>query len=478
MKITYINSQNIKKKYLSDYTTYKAYEELEKFYGPYELFTKVSTYFRSNNELPSYIGKGVYSNIDYIIQKVNNKMSFSPNLSQSLFGGGKGDNYSKILISTLGEMFERIIGALAYYTDKDNLIFGSYKDLSKQFNLISPDKIKLFAPEQIEKEKVFYNNFTEDSKVRWVKGTYLNKNTEIWVPAQLVYIFYPFEVHGECKIGYSTSGGLSLHDNKELALYHGITECIERDQINLRWYNKLPPENIQYENLENKSIYSKKIIEEAQKTDKVITSQYHNIDMHEFPVVTTVSYNDDLEKFSFCAGGGVGSSIEDAVESSFKEYGQSELNLKSLFYNPNWYSSKSMIELFGFEDFDIDNMKLFYEIVPFYGLSKNKNKLNWYLYDGKVYDSKKMIRENKNNFFELKKLLLKYNIDPIIFDFTPLDFNHIKLMKSYIPELTQAFLPNSPCLGHPRFYKAAFENKYIDRELKFSDLNTEPLPFP
>ena len=61
---------------------------------------------------------------------------------------------------------------------------------------------------------------------------------------------------------------------------------------------------------------------------------------------------------------------------------------------------------------------------------------------------------------------------------TPLGFNYIKLMKSYIPDLTQAFLPNSPCLGHRRFYETAFKNGYIDKKLEYSDLNTEPLPFP
>ena len=476
MKISYINNKNINHQYISDYSTYKAYQELEKYYGPYELFTKVTTYFRSVNELPSYIGKGVYSNIDFIIQNISNSTSFNPNLSQSLFGGGKGRSFSKVLISTLGEMFERIIGALSYYEDKEDFIYGSYEELSKEKDLLNPENMKIFADEQYNTKDFNFLPFKKNTPIRWVRGSYWISNKNIWVPAQLVYIFFPFEVENEKKIGYSTSGGLSLHDNENLALYHGITECIERDQINLRWYNKIPPDSIPYSKVKF-SEFGQNIIDESNKNNTVLRSQYHNLDLHEYPVVTSTSFDKNLTKFSFCAGGGVGSDLSSAIESSFKEYGQSELNLKSLFYNPNWYSSKSMIELFGFEEFDIDNMQLFYEIVPFYGLKKNRNKLDWYLESNKKYQIKNSNKKG-NEIERLRTVLSENNIDPIIFDMTPLGFNYIKLMKSYIPDLTQAFLPNSPCLGHRRFYETAFKNGYIDKKLEYSDLNNEPLPFP
>lgn len=480
MRINVINSHDITHNYIESYDTYRAYHELKRYYGPYELFTKVTTYYRSVNELPSYIGKGVYSNVDYMLQKIVNKDSFNPELTQSLFGGGKGNNFSKILISTLGEMFERIIGSFAYYEDKDSFIFGSYNTLKKQYNLMNPESIKIFADEQILNNEVYYEKFTVDNNIRWVKGKKWISEEEVWVPAQLVYLFFPFDKKGEAKVGYSTSGGLSLHDNEFLALYHGITECIERDQINLRWYNKIPPERINYEKIKDFSTFGKNILSESKKTEKEISSQYHNMDMHEFPVVTSISYDLNLDKFSFCAGGGSGDNLAESVESSFKEYGQSELNLKSLFYNPNWYSSRSMIDLFDFdeEEFDINNIRLFYEIVPYYGLRSTRNLLNWYINDGDEYTDRKIRVRASRGEKEFKNILKNYDIDPIIFDFTPKDFKYIKLMKSYIPELTQAFLPNFPCLGHRRFYEVAYNNGYSDKILEFQDLNKEPLPFP
>lgn len=188
---------------------------------------------------------------------------------------------------------------------------------------------------------------------------------EVLVPAQLVFIYYPFKTEGETRIGYATSGGLSLHDDRERALLHGITECIERDAINLRWYNQIPAAPIDLDNLLGLSAYGRSVLDHAKKTGKEIKAYQHNIDLDAYPVVTTVSFDTDLRKFSFCAGGGVGPSLTHAVESSLREYGQSELNLRSLFYNPHWYSSRSMIGLFGFDEFLLEEMTLFYEIVPY-----------------------------------------------------------------------------------------------------------------
>lgn len=479
MKISVINNVSIRYKYFSSYKTYSAYRELERYYGPYELFNKVSTFYRSTYELPSYIGKGVYNNVDYMIQKMNQDMGNDPAFSKSLFGGGKGNTYSKLYISTLGEMFERIIGAFSYFAYRDSFVFGSYTELKNQYPLMLPEEIEIFAKEQFTPE-FHYREFTQDTKIRWVKGTKLLDGEEIYVPAQLVFIYFPLEIQGETRIGYATSGGLSLHDNQELALYHGITECIERDEINLRWYNRIPPEKIDYEELDSFSRYGISILDHKEKINKQVESYYHNMDIHEIPVITSISFDEELRKFSFCAGGGSGDIVEEAIESAFREYGQSELNLRNLFYCPNWYSSKAMLDLFGFEHFDLRDMTLFYEIVPYYGLKDNRKRLDWYLMDdtSKFTPRERNFEEEVDAYKRLLMILKKYHINPVIFDFTPKGFQFIRLMKSLITELTFAFLPNAPCLGNHRFYDTAYENGYSEHRYSFEELNPEPLPFP
>ena len=66
---------------------------------------------------------------------MNKDMGNDPSLSKSLFGGGKGYTYSKLYISTLGEMFERIIGAFSYFWFNSSFLFGSYSELSNENSL-------------------------------------------------------------------------------------------------------------------------------------------------------------------------------------------------------------------------------------------------------------------------------------------------------------------------------------------------------
>lgn len=477
MNVTVINRTGIRYGYHQEYATHRAYRELERYYGPYELFEKVSTYFRTSAELPSYIGKGVYNDIDYIMQSMTEKFGNNANLARSLFGGGKGDTFTKLYISTLGEMFERIIGALSYYAHKDRFVFGSARELDGDHLVCGPDEISIFAPEQFDDPDFLFSAFTADTRINWIPMHRLIGGEEVLVPAQLVFIYYPLETPGETRIGYATSGGLSLHDDRERALLHGITECIERDAINLRWYNRIPATRIDMHEIRGLSDYGRTVLDHAEKTGKQIKAYQHNIDLEEYPVITTVSFDENLRKFSFCAGGGVGSSLTQALESSFKEYGQSELNLRSLFYNPNWYSSRSMVDLFGFDDFSLEDMTLFYEIVPYYGLEKNRSKLDWY-FGGADEARSATPPPDRDEYHHLLTVLEQSQIDPLVLDLTPSDFSSISLMKSFVPQLTFAFLPNRPCFGHRRFYQLAYQHGLIDAPLRYEDLNSEPLPFP
>jgi len=478
VNVTVINRTGVRYGYRKPHATYRAYRELERYYGPYELFDKVSTYFRTSAELPSYIGKGVYNDIDYILQSMIDNFGQNANLSKSLFGGGKGNTFAKLYISTLGEMFERIVGAMSYYAHRDRFVFGSARELSDRYAVCGPNEISIFAPEQLADPDFLFSEFTEDARINWIPMRRLLTGEEVLVPAQLVFIYYPLETEGESRIGYATSGGLSLHDDRERALLHGITECIERDAINLRWYNRIPAAPIDLTELPGLSDYGRSVIAHSEKTGKRIEAYQHNIDLESYPVVTTVSFDDHMRKFSFCAGGGVGATLTEAVESSFREYGQSELNLRSLFYNPNWYSSRSMIDLFGFDEFSLEEMTLFYEIVPYYGLKRNRSKLEWYFAGaakGKLSEAGAVVVDE---FAHLLAVLEKEKIDPLVIDLTPPGFTSISLMKSFVPQLTFAFLPNRPCFGHSRFYRLAYERGLIDAPLRYEDLNPEPLPFP
>jgi ribosomal protein S12 methylthiotransferase accessory factor len=73
-------------------------------------------------------------------------------------------------------------------------------------------------------------------------------------------------------------------------------------------------------------------------------------------------------------------------------------------------------------------------------------------------------------------VLKRHKLDPITFDCTPSGLNQLRLMKVFLPELTQAFLQSVPMLGHPRFHRGA-ELTGI-RAHEEQALVDDPLPYP
>ncbi|BAL80236.1 YcaO-like family protein [Caldisericum exile] len=467
--------------YNLDENGYNALEELAKFYGPLNPLVKVNTYFRTLRELPLSIAHGVYSDLDFIIQKLTCDVSNNPGLTSRMFGGGKGTGLSAVFASSVGEIVERMLGCLSYFMVKDKLVFGSFKDLQKKgFNLLSPDSTYLFADEQLNNTVNGFDKFTVDTKLSWIEGKRLLNNEKVWVPAQLVLLYY-IPQENEARIGFSTSGGLSLHINEEEALFHAITECMERDALNIGWYSRIPPFEIELDEISD--IRLKKIMEYDKSLLNNVRFYYHNIDMFDFPIVTAVKFEKDITKFSYCSGAGVSDTIEGAIVSALNEYAQSEANLKLLFYCPEWIASRSSVEVFDFDETkELSELKLFYQIVPYYGAKANFGKLVWY-FEGnkkiKLSELKKYDRKaNLSRLDNLKIHLKQYGIDPIVFDFTPPQFNSLKLVKVYIPELTPAFLSSKPLFGHKRFYEVPKKLGYSDKMNNYQDLNNDPIPFP
>lgn len=79
--------------------------------------------------------------------------------------------------------------------------------------------------------------------IEWIWGYSLSRKEPVLVPANLVY--YPYEgVPDEKHIARSDTNGLAAGNNMEEAVLHGIFELIERDQVTISEYNRLPVKRI------------------------------------------------------------------------------------------------------------------------------------------------------------------------------------------------------------------------------------------
>lgn len=340
---------------------------------------------------------------------------------------------------------------------KDN-ISGSYKELSKEYNLLSPKNFSLFTEKENIDNKHMCEKFDENSKLIWVEMKNANSDKKMWVPAQLIYLLYVGK-QSENQIGYSSSGGLSCHNTIYDAKNHGIYEIIERDAINICWNCKIPPKIIDFDK-EVKSQKLKMLFDRYYYLLDDIKVYLHDVTNDAY-VITAIKKDSNIKKYYYLSGGGVSTNIDEAIEGAITEFIQAENNLKNLIFTPDWHAAHSINYLFNVpEDVDYRDLKLFYQIVPYYGIDKNFNKLYWYLNNGELikYSNIKKIAKLNDDFPEGFWCV----------DFTNEQLNYIKIIKSFNPVLTPAYMSSVPMKGHKRYRKYASGDKMVE----------DPIPFP
>ncbi|WP_456325742.1 YcaO-like family protein [Desulfonauticus submarinus] len=146
---------------------------------------------------------------------------------------GRGFNFDQARIRLYMEMVERF-SAYAQIEEEhltnllkpQKLVFDSYSSLkNKKFNLLDPNSLALDAPYL-------------DEKIFWLKGkiSLPEKNQDILIPAQLVFLFFnPGEISLMSNLG---STGLAAGINQDQAKLNALLEIIERDSETLSLYDE------------------------------------------------------------------------------------------------------------------------------------------------------------------------------------------------------------------------------------------------
>ncbi|MFH1503597.1 MAG: YcaO-like family protein [Candidatus Diapherotrites archaeon] len=141
-------------------------------------------------------------------------------------------------IKSLGEYLER------YCLDNphQDFCFGPYNELKD--SALNPSLFINFRDCDLGFRKNEYIEKVKNSKLRWVKGKDISNNSEILIPAQLVYVDFNFE--DEPMIRPRVSTGAATNETLEEAFYSGIMENIERDSYMVSYLSKkqLPKINL------------------------------------------------------------------------------------------------------------------------------------------------------------------------------------------------------------------------------------------
>ena len=459
---------------------------LSKVNGP---FRRVVSYLGPDGQLHVAVGHVEPFDIDHVLARIAVSPSLESGVATNVHGGGKGYGLPDMYLSSVGEAAERILATMRYFAHENDYRFGTARDLEKDgCRFVGPEELHIFAPDQ---RSMFapggqFEPYSIDSPLCWISGRRLVSDEVVLAPAQMVELWYRFRP-GEVAIGYSQSGGLSCHVSREAAVYHAITELIERDQLNLRWYSAIPPVRVQLDVDLGNDLNGDSLASDLSRSPIEPEIYYHNLDLHAVPVFTVIRFDEYFGQFSYLAGGGADTDASAALVKAMTEFGQSERMLRMAVLSPDKPLGQAVGRMFAVRhDASLAEFDVFFKVMGFYGNSRNRDKLNWYrsgperaLFSdlrNSASHPEGVAPETKLN--RLKDVLTKVGIDPIIFDFTPPDWKYLRLMKVMIPQLTMAFLPSKPMLGHPRFANARRIAGVSDETVTFSELIRDPLPYP
>nr|CBH39496.1 conserved hypothetical protein, YcaO-like family [uncultured archaeon] len=131
---------------------------------------------------------------------------------------GKGTTAAEARVSAMMEAIER------YSAEVRNMKFlmDRYSELSGTENVLNPKE--LIIPDYVKN--------AEEVRIPWVRGYDLIQDEEIYVPANAVFHPMPSE-YDRVRLFRTNTNGLASGNELEEAIFHGLSEVIERDAWSL-----------------------------------------------------------------------------------------------------------------------------------------------------------------------------------------------------------------------------------------------------
>jgi ribosomal protein S12 methylthiotransferase accessory factor len=386
-------------------------------------------------------------------------------------GGGKGATMLRPLLGALGEMTERLLAILHFTSLQERVRYGSYLELARAgYQGLAPDEVPLFAAAQYAAPGFEFAPFEEDTWLGWVEGSDLLTGEPVWVPAQLVLMYY--KPHpDERMIGYATTAGLAFQTARLRAILHGLFEVIERDALNIRWYSRLPPARIIVD-LKRVLAAELGVPQSRMKTPDLDVDVFLLTLDSPIPVVATIGIDRSRVDRAFLGGTGASSRREDALAQALFELGQCQTGFH--FEDP---FGRLPIDA----DTDLADVVEFFDAPLYYGHERNIAKTAWFTANDHCVEWEVLPTSGADTeeavYERMRQWLREGALRAVVLDFGDVCPPGMAITKVFVPGLTHACPPRNPMLGHPRFTELPYRLGLSGHPLVFEDLHTDPAPF-
>jgi ribosomal protein S12 methylthiotransferase accessory factor len=283
-------------------------------------------------------------------------------------GGGKGVSMLRPAIGALGEMTERLLAMLQFGDLQESVRYATYADLERAGQrALGPGEVPLFADQQLAAPGFEYAPFEEDTWLGWIQGSELLTGEPVWVPAQLVLMYY--KPHpAERPIGYATTAGLAFQTSRRRAILHGLFEVVERDALNIRWYSRLPPARVEVD-LGEVMASGFGVTRSRMSTPHLEVQVFELTIDSPIPVLAAIGIDRSRAERAFLGGTGASAKRKDALGQALFELGQCQTGFH--FEDP---FGRSPI----YEDTDLADVVEFFDAPLFYGYARNISRTYWF----------------------------------------------------------------------------------------------------
>lgn len=427
-----------------------------------------------------YAGHAEIYDLDGLLRDTYRQPSMEPGVNDTLFGGGKGFGLVPTMLSTVGEAVERAVAGLVGCSPHlpGPRTMGSWRELTAcGLTALDPERIGLFSEAQYATPHFLYARFTQDTTVQWVQGKRLVGGEPTWVPAQLVDMVHIYDPAEEI-VGYPVSGGLSCHTSTAAATYHGLTEVIERDAVNVSWYTPEPPRRVRID--DDVRALLGPFADRMRLDHSASYLLLHPSGVCTAPTFSVVGFQEWLRRRQYCAGGGCDAEPRTALRKAAAEFGQTRSTLGTSIAAPRSAVGRSVQTMFDWSvGRPLAEMTLFFQAIGYYGLDEYAGLLDHYL-SGPEVELADVLAEApvtdpaagvEERLAALLHQLGGHGVDPVVLDYSHPQWRQLAVVKVYVPELTTPFLQSRPMLGHPRLAT-------LRESVRAADGTILPLPYP
>jgi len=145
---------------------------------------------------------------------------------------GYGIYFEESMIRLLGEGIERYALLLASEVYKNKEVKASYNVVRKMGEVMPWEYINMYSKEDYDRLGSFTNMRSIDKDTKLI----FDKNREIYIPAQLLFIGFRNEKENEALFAPGFSKGAAAHVTLENALEAAVMEAVEADAFTINWY--------------------------------------------------------------------------------------------------------------------------------------------------------------------------------------------------------------------------------------------------